>query len=193
MENAIQKISEICGQVGTDWEYDIKNILFHNDMCIVTIRLVYQGMVCELIGECKLNETDPVNRAATKAFERAFILLKKPFHTSTSTSTSTSEPEPECEFPQQEVKEDSKEDSKEAFYLDNDSFTIKCSELKELQSLQEANERRQKLLSFNLRSDQKDILLRILNKRITELENKALFGEEVKAEYIGIVPVQGSK
>lgn len=187
MENAIRKISEICGQVGTDWEYDIKNILFHNDMCIVTIRLVYQGMVCELIGEGKLNETDPVNRAATKAFERAFILLKKPFHT--STSETKPEPEPECEFSQQEVKED----SKEAFYLDNDSFTIKCSELKDLQDLKEANERRQKLLSFNLRSDQKDILLRILNKRITELENKALFGEEVKAEYIGIVPVQGAK
>lgn len=181
MENAIQKISEICGQVGTDWEYEIKNILFHNDMCVVTIRLVYQGMVCELIGEGKLNETDPVNRAATKAFERAFILLKKPFHT----STSEPEPEPECEVPQQEVKE--------AFYLDNDSFTIKCSELKDLQDLKEANERRQKLLSFNLRSDQKDILLRILNKRITELENIALFGEDVKVGYIGIVPVQGKK
>jgi hypothetical protein len=189
MENAIQKISGICGQVGTDWEYDIKNILFHNDMCVVTIRLVYQGMVCELIGEGKLNETDPVNRAATKAFERAFILLKKPFHT----STSEPELEPECEAPLQEEKED----SKEAFYLDKDSFTIKCSELKELNDLNEANERRQKLLSFNLRSDQKDILLRILNKRITELENIALFGEDVKEDvkvgYIGIVPVQGKK
>ena len=184
MENAIQKISEICGQVGTDWEYDIKNILFHNDMCIVTIRLVYQGMVCELIGEGMLNETDPVNRAATKAFERAFILLKKPFH------TSTSEPEPE---PVKQQEEPVTEDSKEAFYLDNDSFTVKCSELKDLQDLKEANERRQKLLSFNLRSTQKDILLRILNKRITELENKALFGENVKQDYIGIVPVQGAK
>ena len=61
---------------------------------------------------------------------------------------------------------------------------MKCEELKKLDNLDEARKRHQVLSNFNLRPDQKEVLIRILNKRITDLENIALFGDipEVNAD-----------
>lgn len=194
----ILEISKIAGPVGSKWCYTIKSIEIIPEINLAFVRLNFQtaaiggieGFCCELTGSSSTEgNPEAVEASLARALEHGLVLLK----------AYLSDIQQPCTSKEDDVivggsidSDSSFENGDETpvalevdfFHLNQESFLMKCEELKKLDNLDEARKRHQVLSNFNLRPDQKEVLIRILNKRITDLENIALFGDipEVDAD-----------